>query len=122
MAKAKLYVDEDITDALARVLRSAGYDVISAHESGLRSRSDEAQIQHAIQQGRAFLTCNVKHFPHIASRYYAEGRPHFGIIVSNQLELGEMLHRVHYLLDNWTAEALQDTFLWLTPIQQSEGG
>jgi hypothetical protein len=56
----------------------------------------------------------VKHFPLIASRFYAEGRSHFGIIVSNQLELGEMLRRVRFLLDNWTAEELRDTFLWLT--------
>jgi uncharacterized protein with PIN domain len=117
LAKAKLYVDEDITDALARALRAAGYDVISAHEAGLRSRSDEAQLRYAIRQGRAFLTCNVKHFPRIASRYYDEGRSHFGIVVSNQLELGEMLRRVRYLLDNWSAEELRDTFLWLTPIQ-----
>lgn len=117
MAKAKLYVDEDITDALARALRAAGYDVVSAHETDLRSRSDEDPLRYATQQGRAFLTCNVKHFPRIASRYYAEGRSHFGIIVSNQLELGEMLRRVHYLLDNWTAETLRETFLWLTPTQ-----
>ena len=117
MAKAKLYVDEDITDALARTLRAAGYDAISVHETALRSRSDEAQLRYAIQQGRAFLTCNVKHFPRIASRYDDEGRSHFGVIVSNQLEFGEMFRRVRYLLDHWTAEELRDTFLWLTPIQ-----
>ncbi|MBI2502554.1 MAG: DUF5615 family PIN-like protein [Candidatus Latescibacteria bacterium] len=117
MAKAKLYVDEDITDALARALRAAGCDVISAHETGLHSRSDEDQLRYAIQEGRAFLTCNVKHFPRIAFRHYTEGRSHFGIVVSNQLELGEMLRRVHYLLDNWSAEELRDIFLWLTPVQ-----
>ena len=116
MAKAKLYVDEDITDALARALRAAGYDAISAHEAGLRALSDEAQLRYAIRQGRAFLTCNVKHFPGIASRYDDEGRSHFGIVVSNQLEPGEMLRRVRYLLDNWAAEDLRNTLLWLTPI------
>jgi hypothetical protein len=116
LAKAKLYVDEDITDALARALRAAGYDAISAHETDLRSRSDETQLRYAIRQGRAFLTCNVKHFPEIASRYYDEGRSHFGIVVSNQIELGGMLRRVRYLLDHWTAEELRDTFPWLTQI------
>jgi uncharacterized protein with PIN domain len=88
LAKAKLYLDEDITDALARALRAAGYDAVSAHEIGMRSRSDEAQLQLASEQGRAFLSCNVRHFAGIAARHYAEGRSHCGIVVSNQLELG----------------------------------
>jgi hypothetical protein len=53
----------------------------------------------------------------MASRHYAEGRTHCGIVVSNQLELGDMFRRVRYLLDHWTAEELRGTFIWLTPIQ-----
>jgi hypothetical protein len=38
VAKIKLYLDEDISHTVAEVLRSRGYDVISAHEVGMRVR------------------------------------------------------------------------------------
>ena len=34
LEKANLYLDEDITDLLARVLRTMGYDVIIAYKRG----------------------------------------------------------------------------------------
>lgn len=116
MAKAKLYIDEDITDLLARTLRSAGFDAVSAHEVGMRGQSDEEQLDYAIRQSRAFLTCNIKHFPNIAESYYLKGINHYGIIVSTQLEFGEMLRRVIFFLENWSAEELENAFLWLIPV------
>ena len=116
MAKAKLYIDEDITDLLARSLRSRGFDAVSAHEVGMRGQSDEEQLDYAIRQNRAFLTCNIRHFPNIAESYYVRRIDHYGIIVSTQLDFGEMLRRIIFLLENWSAEELKNTFLWLTPV------
>ena len=56
MAKIKLYVDEDLTYKLARVLRSRGYDVISAHEAGMRGKKDDEQLEYSTRHGRVVLT------------------------------------------------------------------
>jgi hypothetical protein len=113
MARAKLYLDEDITDLLARVLRSAGDDVVSAHEVGMRGKSDDEQLKYAIAEGRAILSFNVAHFPTLARWAFDNQIEHFGIVVSTQLDFKNLLHRVQALLDNVTAEDLRNNFIWL---------
>lgn len=113
MARAKLYLDEDITDLLARVLRSAGYDVVSAHEVGMRGKSDREQLMYAIAEGRAILSFNVAHFPNLARWADDNQIEHCGIVVSNQLDFKDLLHRVRALLDNVSAEDLRNNFIWL---------
>jgi uncharacterized protein with PIN domain len=95
----KLYVDADVTPKLARILRTRGYDVLSAHETGNAELSDVEQMAFAVAEGRALLTCNAGDFTPIFEDYWYTDREHLGVIVSEQLELGEMLRRVVRLLD-----------------------
>jgi uncharacterized protein with PIN domain len=95
----KLYVDADITPRLARALRERGYDVLSAHEAGMAEASDSEQMAFATAHERALLTCNAGDFTAIFEDYWDADREHFGLIVSEQLELGEMIRRVTRLLD-----------------------
>ena len=95
----KLYVDADITPKLARTLRQRGYDALSAHEAGNADAPDSEQMAFAAAQGRALLTCNTGDFTIIFEDYWYTDREHFGVIVSEQLELGEMIRRVARLLD-----------------------
>jgi len=102
----KLYVDADITPKLARALRQRGYDVLSAHEAGNTDASDSEQMAFATAQGRALLTCNAGDFTVIFEDHWYTNREHSGIIVSEQLELGEMIRRVARLLDTVDADAM----------------
>jgi hypothetical protein len=95
------------------VLRSAGYDVVSAHEVGMRGKSDHEQLMYAIAEGRAILSFNVAPFPNLARWAYDNQIEHFGIVVSTQLDFKDLLHRVQALLDNVSAEDLHNNFIWL---------
>jgi len=106
----KLYVDADITPKLARALRARGYDVVSAHEVGNADASDVEQMAYAVAQGRALLTCNAGDFTAILEDYWDAGREHCGVIVSEQLEVGEMLRRVARLLDTVDAGDMRDNW------------
>ena len=79
---ARLYLDEDFLPGVARALRDAGYDVVSAHDIGLLGVTDEHQLDAAIQQQRAILSANHHDFRRIAREYEAKGRGHFGIVLS----------------------------------------
>lgn len=83
----KLYVDADITPKLARILRARGYDVLAAQDANHADAPDDEQMAYAVTQGRALLTCNAGDFTAIYEDYWYSGREHFGVIVSEQLEL-----------------------------------
>ncbi len=113
MALPKLYLDEDVDPLLAIVLVGRGYNVQTTEEAGMRSATDEAQLQWAVGQGRAVVTHNVRDFVALAKKYATSGRAHCGIIVSDQVPLRQLLRRVLRLLDLHSAENLYNQLIWL---------
>jgi len=105
-----LYIDADITYKLARALRERGFDAISAYEAGNADISDEEHLEFAAANQRAILTCNAKDFAPLFDKWWEAGRDHYGIIVSEQLEFGEMLRRVLKLLDSLTADEMRNNY------------
>jgi uncharacterized protein with PIN domain len=106
----KLYVDADITPKLARALRAQGYDAISAHETGNAEASDVEHMAFAAAEQRALLTCNARDFTPLFEDYWFAGREHSGVIVSEQLEFGEMLRRTIALLERITAAEMRNNW------------
>ena len=111
-----LYLDENISRRLAALLRAEGFDAVSALElSQVRGEwSDEKQLAHATHDNRAILTRDRTDFLRLASEYGATGRIHSGIIVTEQLPLGEMLRRTLQLLDSITADEMRNTVRFLS--------
>jgi predicted nuclease of predicted toxin-antitoxin system len=113
VAKIKLYLDEDISHTVAEVLRSRGYDVISAHEVGMRGKTDGEQLDHAIENKRLLITFNAKHFAPLVKKLYEEEREHFGIVVSNQINLSEMVKLIIEMLKVCKVDNLKNSLVWL---------
>jgi len=113
MPLPKLYLDEDVDPLLAIILVDRGYDVQTTEGAGMRSASDEEQLEWAVGQGRAVITHNVRHFVALAKNYANSGRAHCGIIVSDQIPLRELLRRVLRLLDRYAAAELHNQLIWL---------
>jgi len=114
----RLFTDEMINPALARALRTQGYDIESCEEAG-RSRqdlSDDQQLAYATQHGRAILTFDVEDYYRLDQRWKAAGRRHHGIIVSPEVaDIGRLIRRVKRHLDYVTSGEQADTLLWLRP-------
>lgn len=83
-----LYFDADVDRKLTEQLRAKGYEL-----------SDEEQLAYAVAQKRALLTHNVRHFVPMFNEWWNAGKSHYGIIVSEQLPIGEMLRRTLKLLN-----------------------
>ncbi len=112
----RLYFDRHIIARLALELRGRGYDVLTTEEAGKDTASDEEQLTFATVEGRAILTFNIRDFAPLHEEWSATGRPHAGIIVSQQLgskQFGVLLHRMLRLLDRYTADEMVGTFVHL---------
>ncbi len=111
----RLYLDEDLSTKLAQLLRSRGYDVVSAHEVGAERIPDPDQLSRAVADGRAILTSNYTHFMELAEQCMATGRHHFGIIVSFRQcpdnALGQFADAVQRLIEAYTAELLENALV-----------
>jgi predicted nuclease of predicted toxin-antitoxin system len=75
----RFHLDEHIHPAIANGLRERGVDVTSTLDAGLRSASDESQLQHALSLGRVFVTQDQDFL-----RLHASGVSHAGIVYWRQ--------------------------------------
>lgn len=106
----RLYIDADISPRLARALRTQGYDAISAHEIGNSQATDAEHMAFAAAQGRTLLTCNARDFTPLFEDHWFTGRDHSGVIVSEQLEFGELFRRVVVFLSTTTAGEMRNNW------------
>ena len=91
MAKITLLLDEDVRPILGEILRQRGYDAVHVLDAG---QSDAEQLAYAVSQRRTIRTHNIRHFRLLNQRYHEEGRQHFGILLSAQVPLRDLLRRV----------------------------
>ena len=105
-----LYTDADVTPKLARLLRERGFDAISAHEADNTELEDSEHLAYAVGQGRAILTYNSKDYAPLFDQYRWAGREHRGILVSEQLRIGELLRRVLRFLNVVTADEMRNNY------------
>lgn len=113
MSALRLLLDEDVPILLATTLRARGLDAIHATETGLRGREDADVFAAAILDERAVLTHNVGDFVALVAQFGTEGRRHYGLVLSEQLEFRELLGRVLHLLADRDAESMLNAVAWL---------
>jgi hypothetical protein len=87
----KLFLDAHISARrVARPLRDQGHDVRAADEERELDRfTDEELLSIAADEGRIFVTFDVKDFPVIARRWAEAGRAHGGCAIVVGIDHGE---------------------------------
>jgi predicted nuclease of predicted toxin-antitoxin system len=98
MPPPRLLLDEDVRAQLAIILRDRGYEAIHVNELGRRGALDAELLEYATESGRTILTHNVSDFVLLDRTWRHTGREHPGIVVSNQLPLGDLRRRTLRML------------------------
>ena len=109
MSTIQLFLDEDVWPGMAVVLRGQGFDVVHVYEAGRGGRPDADQLAFAAQAGRALLTHNAQDYVPLAVEYFFAERPHAGVILSPQIEKGELARRTLNLLHSLSAQDIANT-------------
>ena len=108
-----MLLDEHIWVYLATLLREQGFDVYHVTEVGLDNTPDPEILREAARKHRAIVTFNARDYLPLALQYGAEGKAHYGIVVSNQISQGELKRRVTKLLESVTAEEMMNMVRYL---------
>jgi predicted nuclease of predicted toxin-antitoxin system len=113
MATIALLLDEDVRPLLGEILRQRGHDVVHVIEVGRAGNTDANQLAYAASQRRAVLTHNIRDFRQLNRQYHEESREHFGILLSDQVPLRDLLRRTLRFLSVRKAEEVRNNILWL---------
>lgn len=102
----KVYLDEDLSPAIATILRERGIDAVSAHDGAL-GLSDAAQLRAAATAGRALVTRNGRHFRALTEEAMRRAEPHAGVVISPPScrgdELGEIARAIEVVARRYPA-------------------
>jgi predicted nuclease of predicted toxin-antitoxin system len=77
----KVYLDEDLSPIVGRILRDKGVEAVSAHDVGHVQLDDRTQLATATRRGSAIATANVVDFLRLADDSVATHTEHAGIIL-----------------------------------------
>lgn len=110
----KLYLDEDVPEAIAKALRLRGYDVVTVKEASRKGMADIDQLNYASSEGRVILTFNVADFCRIHNDFVKKGLSHSGIILSKQLPIGVIVKTLLGILPDMTPEKARNNVNWLS--------
>jgi predicted nuclease of predicted toxin-antitoxin system len=113
MTKLSFYFDEDIQRALADALRTRGIDVFTTHQAGNVGADDIRQLAYAAEIGRTILSYNKRHFALLHYEWMNVGRPHAGIILSDQLSIGVILRRFMKLYHSLNQDDMKNRLEYL---------
>jgi len=113
MMQMKLYLDENVPEAIAAALHLRGYDVSTTKDAGKKAASDRDQLRYASLQKRVLFTFNVPDFAELHNEFLREGQHHSGIILSKQLPVSVIVKRLLKLLSLLTSEDIENNILWL---------
>jgi len=110
----KLYLDENVHEAIASSLKLRGYDVITVKESGKKGKSDIEQLKYAASQNRVIFTFDIADFYKIHSELILTGFKHDGIILSKQLPVGTIVKALSKLLSSVREDSIKNNIAWLS--------
>ena len=86
MSKIRLYLDEDArSNRLLEAMGARGLEVITAAEAGMLSRSNEEQLNWALENQRVIYSFNIRDFYRLHTISLQREESHAGIILGQQV-------------------------------------
>ena len=114
MQKISLYLDEHIQSSLPEALRLRGIDILTTQEAGEIGLNDYDQLNYAGEKSRVLLSYNKGDFARIHHEFMKNNKPHAGIILSNQLPVGQVLKRLMRLYFTLSKEEMRNRLEYLS--------
>ena len=108
-----LYLDEDVSAIVAKMLRARGFTAVTTLDVGGLRRSDAEQLKYAAANHMALLTHNRVDFERLATAYIASGTEHHGIIVAVRRPPREIVRRLLAILNHVTPDEMRNVLRYI---------
>lgn len=109
----ELYLDEDVSVLLAKLLRARGFKVITTQDAKMLGASDKEQLEYAVRKEKVLLTHNRSHFEKLRKEYLRENKEHYGIIIATRQNEYITLKRLLKILDNISADEMKNQLRYI---------
>ncbi len=109
----KIYLDENISFVVAEILRSRGFEMMTAQEAGNKGLSDENQLKFASSRRMTILTHDRVDFEELAKEYFAKNKTHNGIIIVFPHSPQEISQRLIVILNNFTQDEMTNQIIYI---------
>jgi hypothetical protein len=108
-----LYLDQDVSLAVAEMVRARGFQVATTHGHGRLGASDDDQLAFAVSPQMAIVTHNRIHFERLATAYFQSGETHSGIIIAVRRTESEIAQRLLTILNHITADEMDNQLIYI---------
>ena len=109
----ELYLDEDVSVLLAKLLKARGFEVITTQDAKRLGASDKEQLEYAIRKEKVLLTHNHIHFEKLHKEYLRENKKHYGIIIATRQNEYITLKRLLKILDSISADEIKNQLRYI---------
>lgn len=110
----KLYLNENVPEAISKGLILRGYDALTTRKAGNSGISDLNQLKFATKENRSLVSFNVKDFSKIHLEYMEKDLKHKGIILSKQLPVGVIMKGLIKIMLLKTQEEVENNIVWVS--------
>lgn len=110
---ASLYLDEDVSVLVARLVQARGLDATTTHEQQMLGQPDPLQLAYAVSLERCILTHNRLDYEILHGAYLADGQRHAGIVIAARRSPYEIARRIGILVDNFTADEIAGQLFYI---------
>jgi predicted nuclease of predicted toxin-antitoxin system len=100
----RFFLDEDLSDEVARIARNLGVDACSVHEVNRRKLDDFEQFDYATEHNMVMVTRNRDDFLALNDEYYATGKPNCGLLIVPFSLPNDQPARIAHRLKEWADE------------------
>ncbi len=109
---ADLYLDENASVVIAKILASSGFDTLTALDASMLNKTDFEQLQFAAAVNRCLVTHNRIDFEALHTDFLTTHRNHHGIIIANQRKDHELARRISVLLNKISGDEFINSLLY----------
>jgi hypothetical protein len=95
-------------------LRARNVDILSAHAVGLIAFPDSQHLEYAASHDLVIFTFNTRDFARLHAEWHEQGRHHAGIVVSDQVQVGQLVRRLLKLVGALSAADMRDRLEFLS--------